>query len=262
MHLLPGAIAVALSLVGLAAQAQDTPAFEAASVKPNRTGSREVTVLFRPGTFTAVNETLRELIRWAHQIQSFRIIGAPDWTANERFDVVGTTQGEKSREEMSAMLRGLLVERFKLAAHMEVRELPIYALVVQGSEGKTGSQLRPASAAACSRPTPGVQPAPQSSQMHRCGALLSNPGIVRGREVTLAQLTSHLSQELDRMVFDRTGLSGPFDLDLAWTRDPAIDGNRPGLFTALQEQLGLRLEAGRGPVEVLVIDSVEHPTPD
>ena len=230
------------------------PAFEAATVKRNP-GQVGMETLFQAGAFRAQNHTVRELARYAYQMQTFRIVGGPDWLHNLRFDVTGKAEGPTTRANLSAMLRTLLTERFKLAVHHETRQMPIYALVTARDDRRLGPQLRPGSASTCRASGPSWLP----NELTRCGALLQNPGMFTGRSVTLTQLTTEMSQNLDRLVVDKTGLTGPFDLDLKWDAGLA-DTATPALFTALREQLGLKLDAQRGPVEVLVIDSVERPS--
>jgi uncharacterized protein (TIGR03435 family) len=280
----------------LRAQAQQTPAadnpsFEVASVKPNESGDPRVMIGGGPGgRFNASNVPLRMLIRNAYQLQDSQLVGGPAWLATERFDIVAKAEGNPapvppgSVGPMQLMMRNLLADRFKLVVHRETREQPIYALVLARSDGKPGPQLRKseidcaAMAAARGRvggPPPGP-PAP--GERPQCGMRMG-PGQLSGGGFPLSQLGTTLSQLVQRMVVDRTGLSGNFDIDLTWTPEPGqglppgppppgasalppIDPNGPSLFTALQEQLGLKLDSQRGPVEVLVIDSVEMPTPD
>jgi uncharacterized protein (TIGR03435 family) len=260
MRLRAPALILAILGCGLAAGAQAPVAFEAATIKRNLSNSAGMETLFMAGGFRAQNHPVRELIRYAYEVQSYRIVGGPDWIRAERFDVIGRAAGDVPRGALSAMLQTLLADRFKLRAHLEVREMPIYALVAARSDRRPGAQLTPGSAARCRPPGPGV-PSWEAGKPPRCGALLSNPGVAMGYSVTLKQLADFLAETVDRSVVDRTGLSETFDLDLKWAPG-LIDEKAPGLFTALQEQLGLRLESQRGPVEVLVVDDVEHPTPD
>ncbi|RPI54010.1 MAG: TIGR03435 family protein [Acidobacteria bacterium] len=176
------------------------------------------------------------------------------------------------------MLQDLLEDRFKLAAHRESREQAIYELTFARSDRALGPGLRP-STVDCAAfrprgrggPPPGPPPAGERPQ---CGMRMA-PWQIAAGGVSIGQLALVLSQSAQRMVVDRTGLTGNYDIDLTWTPDrlpqgapppgvqlPSIDPNGPSLFTALQEQLGPKLESERGPVEVLVIDHVERPTPD
>jgi uncharacterized protein (TIGR03435 family) len=179
------------------------------------------------------------------------------------------------------MLRTLLADRFKLVVHTETREVDVYRLVVARTDGKLGPGLRPsavdceASTAAAANPgrssgTPA--PPPQRGQRPPC-ALFIAPGIIAGEGITMARLSTALGGRLGRTAVDGTELTVGFDFELRYTPDqmpqgplspgaPPIDPNGPSIFTALQEQLGLKLESTKGPVEVLVVDSVERPSPD
>ncbi len=264
------------------------PTFEVASVKPNKSGLPQVMLGMQPGgRFTATNAPLRMLIRNAYQLQDFQLVNLPDWATSERFDIVAKAEGDVppapigTTGPLQLMVRSLLSERFKLVTHHESRDLQIYALVLAKNDGKLGAQLRPATVdcaammAARGRsggPPPGPPPL---GERPACGMRIG-PGTMAGGGFPMSQLAQTLSQFVQRVVVDRTGLTGNYDLDLTWTPDqmpqgapppgappfPAVDPNGPSIFTALQEQLGLKLDAQRGPVDVLVVDSVERPTPD
>jgi uncharacterized protein (TIGR03435 family) len=246
------------------------PAFEVASVRPNR--SRDVGTNFdiRGDRFTAINATLRELIRVAYRIRDLQIADAPDWLASERYDVIAKAAAPLKMSAFPLELRPLLAERFRLKVHHETREAAIYALVVASPDGKLGPALHPvevdrcpeAMARADARARSGQPPfTPVPGQRMECG-LGFNPGILNGGSVTLGPMVQRLSAIVGRVVIDRTGLQGRFDFDLTWTADGNPEATGPSIFTALQEQLGLKLESTRGPVEVLVIDHVERPVPD
>jgi len=270
------------------APSADTPAFEVASVKPNKSGDGRVMIGMQPGgRFTATNVPLRMLIRNAYQLQDAQLVGGPDWIASDRFDIMAKAEGDPpptppgTAGPIQLMLRTLLADRFKLVVHNETRELPIYALVLARSDGRLGPQLRPAAvdcaAMAAARGRGGPPPAlPQPGERPTCGMRIG-PGQMAGGGFPLSQFATTLSQFVQRGVVDRTGLTGNFDLDLTWTPDfqgrggppppgapdlPPIDPNGPSIFTAVQEQLGLKLDSQKGPVDVLVIDRVEQPTPD
>jgi uncharacterized protein (TIGR03435 family) len=270
------------------------PVFEAASVKANKSGDNRIGIGFQPGgRFRASNVPLRELISAAYgtpqPLPAFQISGGPKWIESERFDIVAKAAGDPQPgpngppPEMFLMLRNLLAERFQLTVHRESKELPIYTLVMARSDGRLGAQLRPAATdcAALMNATRsrggGPPPAPAPGERMPCGMRMF-PGNLTGGASTMAQLTNVLARFVNRTVVDRTGLAGVFDIDLQWTPDqmpqgrgdpppgapplPAIDPNGPSIFTAVQEQLGLKLESTKGPVDVLVIDRVEHPTED
>jgi uncharacterized protein (TIGR03435 family) len=162
------------------------------------------------------------------------------------------------------MVRTLLADRFKLAVHHETRELPIYALLLARNDGRLGPKLQPSTCVAGRRP-------PGDATAQPCG-FRPGPGIFVSGGVPIAMLATFVSSAVRRSVVDRTGLDGNFDIDLHWLPDnsplgpqpdtPPPDPGGPSIFTALQEQLGLKLESTRGPVDVLVIDHVEQPTPD
>jgi uncharacterized protein (TIGR03435 family) len=267
--------------------------FEVASVKPNKSGDGRMMIGMQPGgRYTATNLPLRALIRQAYQLQDFQIVGGPGWVASERFDVIAKAEGELPGPgrgggapgpppALQMMLRSLLAERFKLKVHDETREMPVYALVKARSDGKLGSQLRDAAtdcdaliAAARGRGAQ-QQAMPSFNEPMQCG-LRIGPGQMSGGGVALAQLAQTLSQFVQRVVIDRSGLTGRYDFDLTWTPDqmpsgppppgapplPPVDPNGPSIYTALQEQLGLKLDAQRGPVPVLVIDQVDQLIPD
>jgi uncharacterized protein (TIGR03435 family) len=278
----------------LRAQAQASPpgpSFEVASVKPNKSGDGRVMIGMQPGgRFTTTNVPLRMLIRSAYQLQDFQIVGAPDWINSERFDIIAKAEGDVppppigTPGPMQFMIRNLLAERFKLVVHTDTRDLPIYAMVPARSDGKPGPQLRPSTidcAAMMARGRNGGPPPtpPAPGERPACGMRIG-AGTMSAGGFPLSQLATTLSQFVQRVVVDRSGLTGNYDLDLTWTPDrslqggpggppppgapplPPVDPDGPSIFTAIQEQLGLKLDAQRGPVEVLVIDSVERPTPD
>ena len=260
--------------------------FEVASVKPNGNGGPFPfgrIGLLPGGRFTAVGATVRELIRAAYGLrEDAQIAGGPGWVSADRFDVEAKAPADASIAQAQAMLKSLLADRFKLAVHTESRQLPLYALVTARSNGKTGEGLR-RSGAECAPitlpaqlgPAPPPPPPPPAGAPRplaaltpmRCGSMLF-PGLVSAREITIEQFVIRLAAFVNRPVIDRTGLTGNFDLDLSYTPDSpargavALPSDGPSIFTALQEQLGLKLDSQRGPVDVFVIDRAERPTPD
>ena len=255
------------------------PAFEVASVKPNTSGDGRVLMMPQPGgRLNLVNVPLRLLIRNAYRVQDFQIVGGPDWLGTARFDVVAKAEGgNPSQEELQLMLRSLLADRFKLVVRPDTREMPTYSLVPARADGKTGAQLR-RSDANCSGPANAPSAPPAPGQLPTCGSMVGF-GNLKARGSTMPALATALSTFAGRIVVDRTGLAGGYDVDLNWTPDqiprPAgggdqpvqvngatIDSNGSSLFTALQEQLGLKLESAKGPVDVLVVERAEKPADD
>jgi len=252
------------------------PAFEVASVKPNTSGDGRVLMTPQPGgRLNLVNVPLRLMIRYAYRVQDFQVVGGPDWISTARFDVVAKAEGgNPSQEELQLMLRSLLADRFKLVVRPDTREMPTYSLVPARADGKTGAQLRKSDANCGPATAPSAPPAP--GQLPSCGSMLGF-GNLKARGSTMAALASTLSTFAGRIVVDRTGLAGGYDVDLNWTPDQipgpvgdqpvqvngvTVDPNGPSLFTALQEQLGLKLESTKGPVDVLVVERAEKPAED
>jgi uncharacterized protein (TIGR03435 family) len=288
-----GAVRFVVSLIAVGsmssaahrAAAQDSPrlSFAVASVKVDKSGSGVVRLSTLPGRFSAVNVTLRMLLRNAYNIPDSRMSGGPSWIGIDRFDVEARSDGAEPAAQVRAMLRSLLEDRFKLNARIERRDLPVYALIVARSDGKLGSQLRQ-SGDACLPPAPptGAPPPPPpppgglGPTSGQCPSILA-PGAISGRQLTMGRLVETLSLWVDRTVIDRTGLEGNFDVDLQWMTDRPLSGgpgdfgrggpppplsDLPSLFTAIQEQLGLKLASQRGAVEMLLIDRAEKPTDD
>jgi uncharacterized protein (TIGR03435 family) len=264
----------------------EKPKFEVASVRPNTADDGKVMMGIQPGgRYNAVNVPVWDLIRQAYGLQRFQLVGGPDWMESARYDIVAKAEGDIPRGlpgeplgPLNLMLQDLLEERFKLRTHRETRELPIYALTLARRDRKLGTGLRESSVD-CSliagRGRSGPPPGPPAPGMRPTCGIRIGPGQIMAGGAPIAQLSLVMSQLAQRIVIDRTGLSGNFDVDLTYTPDrlpqgppppgvqmPSIDPNGPSLFTAVQEQLGLKLESERGPVEVLVIDHVERPTPD
>ena len=262
----------------------DGPRFEVASVKPNKSGDGPISMGTQPGgRLTMVNVPLRLLIRNAYQVQDFQLVNAPDWINSERFDIVAKaaenfpppTPGNPG--PLQFMMRSLLADRFQLALHHETRDLPIYALEMARSNGSLGPQLHRstvdcAAIAAARQAGGGSAGATQAAGRPQCGVKAAGGQMMAGG-LPISQLTLFLSPMVQRVVTDRTGLPGTYDFDLKWTPEQAAqapsgvpstapDPDSPSIFTALREQLGLKLESAKGPVDVLVIDKVERPTPN
>jgi len=269
MPFMPRTVVLLLFFLSLAGVAQNVqPAFEVASIKPNNSSAPPNT-LFRPGGgYEAANATLKAILSNAFDIPQRQIVGGPNWIDSDRYDVNAKAesglipQGDRDRiPKTREMLRNLLADRFQLLAHREMKEQPIYALVV----AKGGHKLKPAKTAESDCPEVINVAAP-------CRLFVGGQGRgLVGRTIKISELARTLSIYTDRVVVDKTAIEGMFDIDLdPWLplrqiagtddRDTAItDPSRPSLFVLLEEQLGLRLDARRGEVEVLVIDSAQKP---
>jgi uncharacterized protein (TIGR03435 family) len=282
----------------LAQTGADAPQFEVASVKRNKLNNGLVTVQNQGGRYTALGLPMRQLIRLAYQVQDFQVVGGPGWLDSDRFDVVAKVPfndgdrfaTEQAPSRVSLMMRALLAERFKLIVHKETRDMPIYALILARSDGRLGPHLRQTSidcaALEDARRRGGNAPSPGAPRSDGivCGTSVG-PGVILAGGQSMARLATAFSNltntgmSLNRIVVDRTGLIGDFDAELRFTPeripnfapgDPVagvpgvqpIDPNGASIFTAVQEQLGLKLDPQRGPVDVLIIDRVERPTED
>ncbi len=214
------------------------PQFEVTSIKPSAPGSRGPT-FYNPTRerFAIDTITTKDLIAYAYDVRDFQVSGGPSWVGSEEYNIVAKPQGEASKERILSMARGLLAERFNLTLHRESNEMPVLALTV----AKGGARLHPSEA------TGGPE-------------IRGGRGRLVARKVTMGMLAAQLAgRVIGRAVLDRTQIAGEFDVDLEWTPDESPD---PGssIFTALQEQLGLKLETQKGVVDVLVIDHVERPS--
>jgi uncharacterized protein (TIGR03435 family) len=283
---------LALSLVALAtglrapASAQATagtqePApileasFEVASVKRNIEGGPTTFNPQATGQFTVINFPFATLITAAYQLQPYQLLGAPSWTREERYDInarldpkiASRLQPDGHPPTWALALRKLLSERTGLTFHRETREMPIYALVMARADRKPGPNLQPAkadcdalrteseAAARAGRPSPYP---PRTETWTPCG-LRTAPGRIVSGGYGFAEFMRELSVRVGRQVVDRTDLAGRWDFFVTFAPEGSPDPEAPQLFTALQEQLGLKLEASRGPINVFVIDRVERP---
>lgn len=300
--------ALALSLgVAIAAQSPPEPSFDVVSVKRNTTSDGARMMRNSPGNLSAFNITIRQLIQMAFQLQDFQIVGAPEWASTDGYDVEGRFDPAAQRAgvppgqpPMFPMIRTLLRERFGMVARTETSEMPVLALTLARADGRLGPQIKQSTAdcaalaAARGRgpidgrggppdgrggPLDGRgAPAPGTpftlGERPQCGGRGGFGQLLIGG-MPMAQFVRQLSQLTNRVVVDRTGLTGGYDIELKFTpapgqlpagppppgfEPPPIDPNGPTLFAALEEQLGLKLESERGPVDVVVIDRLERPT--
>jgi uncharacterized protein (TIGR03435 family) len=218
------------------------PAFEVASIRPSGPGGAALEIT-PGGRFNATHVSLRALLKYAYAVRDFQIAQPPAWFDSQRYDIVAKAETDTPEDGIKPMLQNLLADRFQLKFHREPKEMQAYVLTVT----KSGPKMTPATTA-------------ESGRVSRKG-----PGLVAGAHATVAQLAEALSDVvlngrsiLDRPVLDRTGLSGVYDFTLTWTPEASTpDLSGPSLFTALQEQLGLKLETQKAQVDILVIDHLE-----
>lgn len=263
-RLLYACLAAAAAFAQSPVEGPDT--FEVASIKPGNPLSNGSSMGYQPGVGLRIeNATLEQIVESAYDLRDFQLIGAPAWMKNERYVIVAKgvlTSGPANYRDMSdaqrkaagelmrTRLRKLLAERFQLVVHTETRELPMYALVVAKAGAKMQANTLP-------------DGSPQMAMINR--------GVYKVTRSAMANVAANLAGITGRPVHDETGLTGFYDFELKWTPDApaaAPDGvertaepvTGPTLFTALQEQLGLKLESKKGPVPVVVIDRVEHLT--
>lgn len=277
----------ALVLVALSASltAQTPRSFDAASVKRNTTGGAGLPpiVVVQSGRLRAPFSTLRDLIQAAYGVEPHQIIGGPGWLDSDRFEVTATLPQGATTTDAQAMLRTLLADRFGLVARQEKRELPVLFLDATGKLGpdisEAGAACKPMKSPA-GLPVPPPPPPPPADagpvtilnqplgiSGSKCGNIVFN-GFFSMRAVPLVSFVTSLSRQSRRTIFDRTRLTGVYDIDLYFLPDAgpmmvngnAINADAPSLQTAVREQLGLRLESGRAPVDVVVIDRVNAPT--
>ena len=246
--------------------AQPEPAFDVASLKRNTSLNDYGGGGPRPGgRYRLTNMPARSIISVAWNIPNNRVLGGPGWVAVDRFDLDATMKENATQDEMRAMLRTLLRDRFQLAAHVEQRDLPVYLLARARPDGPLGPGLergafdcndlaaRKQNAAAALAARPGRM---------LCGFTVDT-GMLDGGGVTMETLAQLLTSQAGRPVIDRTALTGGYNVLLKWT--PSLGTDAPvadavSLFTAVQEQLGLKLESGTAPLDVVVIDRIERPT--
>jgi len=231
---------VALLLVVTACLAQAPPAFETTSVKPNRSMHNGIDNRFSPGYTRWTNVSLDTLIEDLYRIKDYQLEGGPGWIKSDRWDIEGKTASPATNQEMFVMMRALLADRFQLHFHFETKERPVYHLTV----AKGGPKL--------------VTAHPQDEN-HRWGTDAGR-GSLMMMGTTMKRFAGWLSSQLNQPILEETGLAGNYDLKIEWKddADTSDDPTRPWIFTAVKDRLGLELRAGKGPVEVFVIDHVER----
>jgi uncharacterized protein (TIGR03435 family) len=227
---------VSLLAIPAAFGQQPGPSFEVATIKPFDQSKHSGAIAYeqRSQTMLQTGGSVHVFIETAYGVHEEQIVGGPTWSKNQSFDIVGKTAGPANPAQMNAMLRALLEDRFKLVVHTETRGGAEYSLVAE----KGGPKMKPADANS-----------PRESG--------SGPTMLRGTMST-TEMASLLTTILGHPVVDHSGLTGPYQIDLKWAPDTEATG--PSVFTAIQEQLGLKLEPTHGALEVLVIDRLEKPS--
>jgi uncharacterized protein (TIGR03435 family) len=245
------------------------PSFEVASIKANHSGDNRVRLGTSPGRFTTTGGTAKMIIGWAYNVKDYQISGGPSWINSEKYDIDAKMEDSLANElqkltpdqrgdQIRSMVQALLANRFKLKVSHVTKEGPVYGLVV----AKGG---------------PKVTESKEYGGMMR----MMGRGQLTATGVPIKYLTDAISRELGRVVLDQTGLKSNYDFMLQWTPEiptppasgtgdgsqgtanaPLPDSSEPSLFTAIQEQLGLKLESQKGPVDTVVIDHVEEPSPN
>ena len=265
-----------LLLSGLVAAQAPTPGptdrltFEVASIKQNKSGSLSGGANAQPGgRVTVRNTSLYDLVRNGQGLQPYEVAAGerlPSWVTTDRWDIEAKGPEQASQPQLRTMLQNLLNDRFKLVTRRDTRDVPVYALVLARVDRRLGAQLRQ-SAADCAALAAAARTADAGPGGPRqCGRDVG-PGVISAIGTTLPDFARGLSLNTGRFVMDATGLTGRFDIDLKWTPDQVIGGagaqnDGTSLFAAIQEQLGLRLDARQAPVNVLVIESAERPVED
>ena len=264
------AAVLSFAAMGAAQSAPDGPAFEVATVRENTSGDTRMHIEVQPGgRFTAINMTLWQILSVTYPVDGrfrdeIQLTGGPAWIRSARFDIVAKTEGSPTLdtnkpganvtdadrsavERIRLMLRHFLAERFSLRLHHESRVLPIYELVFVNTGERLGPNLRTAQADCASN----------------CGSIRRiGPDTVVGTQVSMGAIAHTMSDWVRRTVVDKTGSAGPMDFTLTWSPDAAPESGAPSIFTAVQEQLGLKLQPARGPIDVLVVDSAARPIPE
>ena len=247
------------------ASANARPAFEVASIKRTPPGTKGFSYGARPGgLWTMTNRTIGTIIREAYPTQINELVGAPGWVSEDPYDVTAKAEGNPSREQMRLMLQALLADRFKLKAHYEKQERPIYALVIARSDGRVAPGLVQSTidcaAVAAARREGRTPDGPVPANGAPPCAWTGNGEMIRFGGLPLSRLGESIGQPDGRPVVDKTGLPGSYEFTLRYAQQPAPGNDLPSIFTALEEQLGLKLVPERAPLDVLVVDHIERPT--
>jgi uncharacterized protein (TIGR03435 family) len=253
------------------AGAQTPETFDVVSIRRNPRAERGLAGPQPGGRFIGIGVTLSRLVAEAYS-DGFDVSGGPPWATKDRFDVNARADGNPNGLQIRRMLLPMLADRFKLVVHTETREMPVFTLTLARADGRLGPKLQ-RSDAKCADEASNFFPGTTPGFPPPCGDYRLGARALTARGMTMSALARLLAGRAGRPGLDRTGLDGFYDLELEWSSDLGLRPMPPdaagagelkadglSLFTALQDQLGLKLESGRGPVPVIVIDSAEPPT--
>ena len=250
--------ALLCSAAALAAQIE--PAFEAASIRLNLSGRDGGGGRPRGGGgYTFTNVTVRSLISLAYNLPFDRLLGGPPWMVSDRYDIDAVGKENAKLQETAVMVRSLLRDRFRLAVHMDRRDLPVYLLELARADGRLGPGLR-RSSVDCTDPEARKKAIAAARDTRIVCGLTLDSGVFTAGGEAVSTMLGELTAASGRAVLDRTGLSGTYDIDLKWTPLPDANSDNVSIFTAVQEQLGLKLESGTAPLNVVVIERIERPS--
>ncbi len=263
LHRFLSALLVCVAAISAAAQVQpplasDTGTFEVASIRENPSGALDGGFNQQGTRFTVTNLELSTIIWWAYRVNDYQVLNMPAWAASTRYNIEATlAEADPSDDNLRGMLRNLLADRFGLRARREQRELPMYNLMAAREDRQLG---------------PNLTTADIDCAAVRCTAFATT-AFYRAMAEPIGSFVRQLEALLRAPVVDRTGLSGRYRIDVRWAppgAQPTPQGQlndatveqRAAVFTAVQEQLGLRLQAARGPIDVIVVDAINRPTPN
>jgi len=258
------AAGVAAAFVAIEARGES---FEVATIRQNTSGSQLAGLQRQPGgRLTVTNMSVRTLITFAYLINGYQIAGGPGWLDSDRFDIIAKIDGEPGiimpgslmPDRTQLAMRTLLADRFKLKLHKEQRPMDVFALVVS----KPGAPGLKPSTSDCDALAEQARQGKATPPHGTTCSILGSPGRISFDGFGMAQVANMLNTQAGRMVVDRTNLAGKWQFVLTFAPEGATDSNAPSFFTALHEQIGLKLEPAKLPVEVTVIDAAEHPTED